>query len=155
QESLVEKGALVAVHPDDREDVFQRFAEAVATATPCEMEYRIRTRDGAYRFHLARVAPIHDETGAIHGWVGVAFDMHDRRLAEQALRASERRFEAVFEANPQPMAITRLVDGRCVSVNDALLRLMELRREEVLGQSVVSLGVWTAEQRAAFTAGLD
>src|SRR6476646_714106 len=56
EESLTEGGALVAVHPDDREEIQRRFAQAIATSTACEMEYRVRNREGAYRFHLARVA---------------------------------------------------------------------------------------------------
>src|SRR5262245_51019332 len=62
-ESLHDKGALAAVHPDDREHVQQRFGHALATSSPCEMEYRIRTRDGAYRYHVCQVVPVRGQDG--------------------------------------------------------------------------------------------
>ncbi len=46
EESLEEKGALRAVHPDDREHVQRSFARALTDAAPCEMEYRVLTREG-------------------------------------------------------------------------------------------------------------
>jgi len=147
EESLVEKGALVAVHPDDREVIQERFAQAVATGSPCEMEYRIRNRQGAYRFHLARVAPLRDEHGAITSWVAVAFDMQDRRDAEQ-------RFETAFNLNPQPTAITRLSDGVYLNVNDAFLKMTGYSREEIVGKTTIELGIWTPAQREAFVASI-
>jgi PAS domain S-box-containing protein len=149
-----DKGAMEAMHPGDREDVTRRFAEALATGSPCELEYRIRNRAGQYRYYFCRVAPVRGDGGAVVRWVAAAFDVHDRRVTEEALRQSEQRFEAIFRSTPQSTTITRLADGVFVDANDAFLRLSGYTRDELLGKSAAALGMAPPEQRAPFIARL-
>jgi PAS domain S-box-containing protein len=155
EETLKDKGALVAVHAEDREELQRRWSRALASSSPTEMEYRIRTRGGEYRWHLSRVEPILNGEGVITRWVAAAFDMHDRWQAEEALRAAERRFEAVFQVNPQPISITRLADGTYLHVNDAFVTMTGFSREEAIGRSAVELGMWTPEPPAALVTPLQ
>ena len=75
-------------------------------------------------------------------------DITDRTRAEAALRESERRFMLLFHANPLPMTITGLADGRHLEVNEAALRQTGFTREEMLGRTKLELGYWVApEQR--------
>jgi PAS domain S-box-containing protein len=144
-----------AIHPDDRDELAWRWKRAIETSEPTEIEYRIRNTRGEYRWHLARIAPVHDGCGNVTRWLGAAFDIQDRRAAEDALRASEQRFQTVFELSPQPLGITRESDGRFLAVNDALVALFGFSREEMIGKTSTEIGLWSAEERAAFIKSLN
>jgi len=82
-------------------------------------------------------------TGAEQELITTATDLAgiaiERRQAEEALRESEERFSKAFHANPAPLGITRLADGRFLDVNAAFLGLTGYRREEVIGRTSVEL----------------
>lgn len=84
-----------ALHPDDRALVEREWRTHIATGEPFELEQRLRRADGEYRWHWVRRVPLHDDNGIVIKWYGVAFDIEDRRLAEEAQRRSEA---ALFEA---------------------------------------------------------
>ncbi|GLH70601.1 histidine kinase [Geothrix rubra] len=75
-------------------------------------------------------------------------DISDRKLAEQALQASEARFLAVFKASPVGIMLSNLADGGIIDANPAFLGLIGRSLEEVLGRSTLELGLWVRpEQR--------
>lgn len=69
-------------------------------------------------------------------------DVTRRSQAEKDLRESEERFAKAFRANPQPMSLTTLAEGRYIDVNDSFLKMSGYRREEVIGRNSVELGIW-------------
>jgi PAS domain S-box-containing protein len=78
-----------ALHPDDLPLVEREWRSHIATGEPFELEQRLRRADGEYRWHWVRRVPLHDDSGNVIKWYAVAFDIEDRRLAEEAQRRSE------------------------------------------------------------------
>ncbi|TFV96541.1 PAS domain S-box protein [Oxalobacteraceae bacterium OM1] len=78
-------------HPDDQDRAWGRWQHCLATGEPYEIEYRLRHRSGQYRWVLGRALPIRDEGGRIMRWMGTCTDIHEHKLAQEALEASDRR----------------------------------------------------------------
>jgi len=74
--------------------------------------------------------------------VGSWIDITERKWTEEALRSSEERFSKAFRSSPHPIVVTELETGRVIEVNDASLHLFGFRREEVIGQNTLTLGIW-------------
>ena len=70
-----------------------------------------------------------------------------RRMQERttALHNSEARFSKVFYANPVPVTITTLAEGRYVDLNDRALNLLGFERAEVIGRTASELSRWERE----------
>ncbi len=90
-DSLLGRGYLAYLHPEDVAQTLDPWAHARRTGTPFEAEYRLRRADGTYRWHLARALPKRDTSGTITRWYGSVVDVDGRRRAELALRESDRR----------------------------------------------------------------
>ena len=98
-------GWLNALHPDDRARTGEVWQKAIDSIGLYETEYRIRRKDGAYHWHLARGIPILDANGSIRMWVGSCLDIDARRRAEEELQAAKEvaeeatRMKSDFLAN--------------------------------------------------------
>jgi PAS domain-containing protein len=77
------------IHPEDLQDFTDSWKATLASGGPGEHEARVRRFDGKYRWHLFRAVPLYDETGKLVKWYASAFDIEDRKRAEEALRRSE------------------------------------------------------------------
>jgi PAS domain S-box-containing protein len=97
-------------HPDDFPALREIWTKARMNAEPYSAEVRIRRHDGEYRWFLARAVPIKDEAGAITQWIGTTTDIHERKLAEDAVRRSEAHYRHLTDAMPQ-LAWISLADG--------------------------------------------
>ena len=89
------------VHPDDVEPTAQAWRRAVETGTDYQKEHRILMNDGTYRWHLSRALPHKNEAGQVIKWYGTATDIHEQKMADEAVRESENRFRTLAETLPQ------------------------------------------------------
>jgi PAS domain S-box-containing protein len=77
-------------HPEDLAPTVETWQRCLATGEPYQSEYRLRRHDGVYRHFLARAVPVRNDRGEIDHWIGSSTDIHEQRLAEEALRRTEK-----------------------------------------------------------------
>ena len=142
---------LEIVHEEDRERVTRGIEAVFAGAGPTALRFRWIAKDGRIVQAEAHVAPLSDETRTTVGIRGVTLDITEQHAAEEARRHSEEKFAKAFRANPQPMSLTTVAEGRYVDVNESFLQMSGYTREEVIGHTSLELNIWeTSEHRADF-----
>jgi PAS domain S-box-containing protein len=77
------------LHPDDHEETRRVWSECLKTGRPGEVSFRARHAEGGYRWFLSRAEPIRANDGTIRYWIGVNFDIEERKRAEGELRRSQ------------------------------------------------------------------
>jgi PAS domain S-box-containing protein len=148
-EALLGDGWLQAVHPEDASR-WRGIVEASASArAPYELDLRVRSADGRWRWMLEQGAPRLDPAGALLGYAGACIDIETRkrseeRLAErtQMLRLAERR-QAQFlgllsHALRNPLAPIGNAASVLRTLEDGQPVLARLR--EILERQVARLG---------------
>ena len=80
-----------AVHdPKVLPEVLEKWRIAIRTGQRFEMVFPMRASDGTYRDFLTLIVPVRDAHGKIVRWFGTNTDITEQRLAEEALRKSEK-----------------------------------------------------------------
>ncbi len=77
------------IHPEDLEDLVNKWHSSLATGEPLEVEARSRRGNGEYRRLLHRTVPLRNEHGEVVRWYVASIDVEDRKRAEEAVRRSE------------------------------------------------------------------
>jgi diguanylate cyclase (GGDEF)-like protein/PAS domain S-box-containing protein len=72
-----------ALHPEDREEIRDRWDTARATGQDFQGEFRIVRPDGTTRWVTSAASPLRDESGDVTGFIGSMLDVTERRAAEE------------------------------------------------------------------------
>ncbi len=89
-------GWTAALHPDDVQATTDHWHACLRTGHPVDLEYRLKTAAGPYRWFRARAKAQRHWTGNIVRWFGTLEDIHDRKLAITALQESKRVLRAAL-----------------------------------------------------------
>ena len=93
-------GWIDGLHPDDRQRTAEVWSAAVRNHSLYDTEYRVRRRDGEYRYMSVHGVPVLEEDGGIREWIGTCTDITARKQAEAALDAERKRFRDVLDILP-------------------------------------------------------
>jgi diguanylate cyclase (GGDEF)-like protein/PAS domain S-box-containing protein len=83
-----------------------------------------------------------DADGKPERMAGILIDISERVRREQSLAASEAKFASLFQASPDPIALTTLPDGVAVEINASFTQTFGWQPAEVIGNRMVDLNFW-------------
>jgi formate hydrogenlyase transcriptional activator len=117
-------------HPDDLNQILDERRIKLSRKGPFELEMRLLSHSGEYRWHLAQYNPLIDESGHIIRWYVTAIDIDERKHAEQKLKQSEKDLRTTTDAIRQEIAVLS-PDGETLYANRVALEQTGLTMEEV------------------------
>jgi PAS domain S-box-containing protein len=126
------------MHPEDVPAAREKFDECLRRpSVPMSSEYRMRHKDGVWR-HIEAVAVNRLDDPAVDAVVVNYRDVTDRRVAEEALRASEERLRHIVE-HAQDLIYYCDADGRFTYVNPTFTRVLQYDQQELIGRHFLTL----------------
>jgi diguanylate cyclase (GGDEF)-like protein/PAS domain S-box-containing protein len=123
------------VHPDDRATVDKTYTDSIKTKEPYEMVHRLQLNEGGIRYVSENCVTYYDDAENAVRSVGIVQDITDRKLSEEALNDSEKKFYGLLENDPDGMLIVN-EKGTIEIVNKQLEMLTGYTPEELIGEKV-------------------
>ncbi|MBI1911957.1 MAG: PAS domain S-box protein [Deltaproteobacteria bacterium] len=118
-----------AIHPEDRERIIK--AMPMQNLGTFDEEYRIIRADGTIRWIKTHAFPVKNETGEVYRIAGVTADITERKLANEELISSERKYRTLFEESKDTILIFN-PEGRILDINSSGLELFGYHSKEEL-----------------------
>jgi PAS domain S-box-containing protein len=142
-------GWVDTLHPDDRGEV-DICVQAFKDGRPFRIEYRMRRRDGAWRWVMDVGVPRYDELGGMIGFIGSCADITDQKQAEEALRTHRDRLSRQVQEQIRDLGLAKDEAERANAAKSMFLANMshELRTPMHAILSYAKLGETRAERAA-------
>jgi PAS domain S-box-containing protein len=134
-ESFNGLGLFHRVHEEDLPESRSTWERCLEQGGSYEAEYRLRGKDGDYRWFRVRAVPIRDNHGQIIRWYGTCSDIHDSKLLEQSIRESAVKLEQMVDKRTVEL---RQLSGRLLTMQDEERRRMAREIHDGLGQELVA-----------------
>jgi PAS domain S-box-containing protein len=149
RKELIGQSLALFVASDDR-DTFHLHCQEVLKAGArqrCEVHLR-KHADASCCVYLESLA-VHHEPGHITHWRTALLDITERKRAEEELRESEARLQAILDNSPG-MVFLKDIEGCYLHVNRQFERAFHMTREQIVGKT--DKAIFAPGQAAAFRA---
>jgi len=123
---------LEGVHPDDVARYDAMYHESFDGRKNFTIEYRLRRRDGQYRWLLETGRPLYNSAGVFGGYIGSCVDITERKAADEQLHY-QLNFTKLITENAAESLFLLDAEGRVTFINRAAERLFGYTRDELMG----------------------
>jgi PAS domain S-box-containing protein len=135
-EQLMGSGWVSFMHPDDIPAAREKRAAAWANGhVAYTYEARFRNANGEWRWWDVSSRPRFDADGNFDGYVGMAIDTTEARIARQALADSERLYRVVLESQ-SALVVRFRHDGEIIFANSGFAAGRGVMAEDLIGTSI-------------------
>ena len=100
-----------------------------------EVEYRVVRPNGELRHVAGSFKTLRYSNGQPRRFIGTMHDITERKLADEALRASEQRYRMLADLIPDLLFVVD-PDGRLKYLNQRVLSLTDSRPEDLIGRHI-------------------
>ncbi len=119
-------------HPPE---LFRELWTTIASGRVWRGEVMSRAKDGSFYWAATTIVPFLDRLGRPRHYVAIRTDITERVIAQNALRDSERRLQAIFDSAMEAI-VTIDKNGVIQAANPAALEMFGYETEEILGRNV-------------------
>lgn len=123
-------GWTTGVHPEDISRCMHIYVAAFSRREAFAMDYRLRRRDGIYRWIQDYGTPRFDTQGQFIGYIGHCVDITERKESEESMR----KLNQAVAQSPDAIIITD-IEGNIEFVNQSFTANTGYQAEEVLGKN--------------------
>jgi diguanylate cyclase (GGDEF)-like protein/PAS domain S-box-containing protein len=100
EEQTMGGGWVNGLHPDDQPVAVQNWENVRSSGEPFEMDFRLRSAVGGFRWHLVRATATRNSAGAVVKWFGTCTDIDDQMRNQQLLEEQlKKHTAALMDAN--------------------------------------------------------
>jgi len=121
------------IHPDDREPVFRALRDHIEHHLPYEVESRLRTKQGEYRWFKAKGQALFDDQGTFIRGGGTIRDITEEREAEEAIKRKHALLTTVVEGTSD-IIFVKDHEGRYLLVNSTAASILGLPIDAIIGK---------------------
>ena len=131
-------GWIKQLHPEDRDRMTAAWNQSIGSGEPLHLEYRIRGKDGSYRWFRSHIAPVRDGKTAIVQWFGVNSEIDGEREKETALRDGEAKHRILMESISRGV-LFHSREGYVADANPAAERILGFTADRMLNKDCAEL----------------
>ena len=129
------------VYEEERNRIYQNLKESGFIKN---LEIHFRSKDG--HIYIGLTSGVIIDLGGRKCLLAITHNITEYEQLMKKFQESEEKFTRAFRLSPDSLVITRASDGKIIDANEGFGRIMGYSRDEIMGNSTISLNIWVDKE---------